>query len=146
MSEQQDRITSAKDLPGFHNLLGYHHESWTDGETVIALEIRPEHLNLAGVIHGGVLTALMDIVMADSGTYCPYPGRRRKALTLTMTTTFTGQCSGGVIRATGRKRAGGRRIFNSTGEVHDQDGNLLAIAEGTFRIRSGSEGPEGVPI
>ncbi|MBD3658364.1 MULTISPECIES: PaaI family thioesterase [Marinobacter] len=146
MSDQQHLITSARDLPGFHNLLGYHHVSWVEDETVIELEIRPEHLNLAGVIHGGVLSALMDIVMADAGTYCPYPGRRRKALTLTMTTTFTGQCSGGVIRATGRKRAGGARIFNSSGEIHDDKGNLLAMGEGTFRIRSGSEGPEGVPI
>ena len=84
--------------------------------------------------------------MAEAGTYCPYPGRIRTAMTLSLTTTFTGQCSGGTIRVTGRKRAGGTRIFNSTGEVHDDKGNLLAIAEGTFRIRSGSEKPEGVPI
>jgi acyl-coenzyme A thioesterase PaaI-like protein len=92
------------------------------------------------------LTSLLDIAMAEAGTYCPYPGRIRKAITLSLTTTFTGQCSGGTIRVTGRKRAGGTRIFNSTGEVHDDKGNLLAIAEGTFRIRSGSEKPEGVPI
>lgn len=90
--------------------------------------------------------SLLDVAMAQSGTYCPYPGRVRKALTLSMTTTFTGQCSGGVIRVTGRKRAGGARIFNCTGEVHDEEGNLLAIAEGTFRIRSGSQNPEGEPI
>ena len=113
---------------------------------MIGLELQPCHLNLGGVIHGGVLTSLLDIAMAEAGTYCPYPGRIRKAITLSLTTTFTGQCSGGTIRVTGRKRAGGTRIFNSTGEVHDDKGNLLAIAEGTFRIRSGSEKPEGVPI
>lgn len=146
MSNSSLHITSGKDLPGFHNMLGYRQVSWEENEAVIELEIQADHLNLGGVIHGGVLTSLLDIAMAEAGTYCPYPGRMRKAITLSLTTTFTGQCTGGAIRVTGRKRAGGSRIFNSTGEVHDEQGNLLAIGEGTFRIRSGSEKPEGVPV
>ena len=145
-AQQSLHITGGKDLPGFHNMLGYRQVSWEEDKAVIALDLRPEHLNLGGVIHGGVLSSLLDIVMAEAGTYCPHPGRMRKAITLTMTTTFTGQCSAGTIIVTGIKRAGGTRIFNSTGEIHDDRGNLLAIAEGTFRIRSGSEKPEGVPI
>ncbi|MCG7200055.1 PaaI family thioesterase [Marinobacter pelagius] len=146
MNKENLHITGGNDLPGFHNLLGYRQVSWEENEAVIELALEPRHLNLGGVIHGGVLTSLLDIVLAQAGTYCPYPGRMRKAITLSLTTTFTGQCSGGVIRVTGRKRAGGTRIFNSTGEVHDDQGNLLAIGEGTFRIRSGSDKPEGVPI
>ena len=146
MNEEQPPFNDGTDLPGFHSLLGYRQASWEENEAVIELELRPRHLNLGGVIHGGVLTSLLDIALAQAGTYCPYPGRMRKAITLSLTTTFTGQCSEGTIRVTGRKRAGGTRIFNSTGEVHDDKGNLLAIAEGTFRIRSGSDKPEGVPI
>lgn len=139
-------LTGGRELTGFHEVLGYRQVSWTEQEAVIELEIAPRHLNLAGVIHGGVLTSLLDIVLAEAGCHCPYPGRIRRAVTLTLTTTFTGQCSGGVIRATGVRRAGGRRIFNSTGEIRDAQGNLLAIGEGTFRLRSGSESPEGVPV
>lgn len=146
MADHDSEFTDGTDLPGFHSLLGYRQAAWEEGEAVIALELQARHLNLGGVIHGGVLTSLLDIAMAQAGTYCPYPGRMRKAITLSLTTTFTGQCSSGTIRVTGRKRAGGTRIFNSTGEVHDDQGNLLAIAEGTFRIRSGSDQPEGVPI
>lgn len=151
MSEQQPQvlnslISGGKDLPGFHQVLGYRQVSWEEDRAVIELEIQPQHLNLAGVIHGGVLTSLLDVALAEAGTYCPYPGRMRKAITLSLTTTFTGQCTGGVIQVTGIKRAGGSRIFNSTGEVRDQNGNLLAIAEGTFRLRSGSEDPRGMPL
>ncbi len=146
MSHEESDLMNGTDLPGFHSLLGYRQASWEENEAVIELELQARHLNLGGVIHGGVLTSLLDIAMAQAGTHCPYPGRMRKAITLSLTTTFTGQCSSGVIRVTGRKRAGGTRIFNSTGEVHDDQGNLLAIAEGTFRIRSGSDKPEGVPI
>jgi len=146
MSEQEPLFADGKDLPGFHSLLGYRQVSWEKNKAELELELQPRHLNLGGVIHGGVLTSLLDVVLAQAGTHCPYPGRMRKAITLTLTTTFTGQCSGGTIRVAGHKRAGGTRIFNSTGEVHDDRGNLLAIAEGTFRIRSGSDKPEGVPI
>ena len=148
MSEQQqaEPLTSANELPGFHRVLGYRQAAWEEGVAVIELTIESHHLNLAGVIHGGVITSLLDIAMAEAGTYCSFAGRMRKAITLSLTTTFTGQCSGGVIRATGTRRAGGSRIFNSSGEVRDEDGQLLAIGEGTFRLRSGSEKPEGVPL
>lgn len=146
MSKKESLYVDSADLLGFHNLLGYRQASWEENEAVIELELQPRHLNFGGVIHGGVFTSLLDIALAQAGTHCPYPGRMRKAITLSLTTTFTGHCSGGTIRVVGRKRAGGTRIFNSTGEVYDDKGNLLAIGEGTFRIRSGSDKPEGVPI
>lgn len=139
-------ISGGKDLPGFHQVLGYRQVSWTEDEAVIELDVQACHLNMAGVLHGGVMTALLDVVLAEAGTYCPYPGRVRKAITLVLNTTFTGQCSGGVIRAIGRRRAGGSRIFNSSGEIRDSEDRLLAIGEATFRLRSGSEQPEGVPM
>ncbi len=139
-------ISGGKDLPGFHQVLGYRQVSWTEDEAVIELDVQACHLNMAGVLHGGVLTSLLDVVLAEAGTYCPYPGRVRKAITLVLNTTFTGQCSDGVIRAIGKRRAGGTRIFNSSGEVRDQDDRLLAIGEATFRLRSGSEHPQGVPL
>lgn len=138
----QQAIADAEHEPGgFHELIGYRLVSHCEGRAVVELEIQPRHLNRAGVIHGGVLMALLDIVLAEAGLYCDDPQRVRRALTLSMSTTFTGQCSAGVIRAIGVKRAGGRRIFNSSGEIRDQDENLLAIGEGTFRLRSGSENP-----
>ncbi|PCF96105.1 phenylacetic acid degradation-related protein [Vreelandella nigrificans] len=130
---------AATESAGFHDLLGYRLVSLHENEAVIELVLESRHLNRSGVVHGGVLMSLLDIVMADAGLQCPDPERVRRALTLSLTTTFTGQCSGGVIRAIGVKRAGGRRIFNSSGEIRDQQGQLLAMGEGTFRLRSGSE-------
>lgn len=130
---------AATESTGFHDLLGYRLVSQHENEAVIELALESRHLNRSGVIHGGVLMSLLDIVMADAGLQCSNPERVQRALTLSLTTTFTGQCHGGVIRATGVKRAGGRRIFNSSGEIRDQQGQLLAMGEGTFRLRSGSE-------
>ena len=57
-------ISGGRDLPGFHNLLGYRQVSWEEDKAVIALDLKPEHLNMGGVIHGGVLSSLLDIVLA----------------------------------------------------------------------------------
>ncbi|EKF74941.1 hypothetical protein A11A3_05791 [Alcanivorax hongdengensis A-11-3] len=136
----------ARFAEGFPALVGLRFLHWQEGRVELAVTIRPELLNLGGVIHGGVLATLMDVAGACAGTWCPYPGRIRKAVTLSMTTTFTGQCSAGEIRAVGIRRAGGSRIYNSTMEVFDADNHLLAIGEGTFRLRSGSESADGVAI
>lgn len=131
---------------GFAAHLGFEFVEWVPDRAVLELDIQAWHLNLAGVLHGGILATLLDIAGAAAGSYCPYPGRIRKAITLSMTTTFTGQASAGLVRAIGRRRAGGSRIFNSTVDIVAADERLLAIGEGTYRLRTGSEGLEGVPI
>lgn len=130
---------------GFPGLMGFRFLEWQENRVVIGVPVGPRHLNVSGHIHGGVLATLMDVAGICSGTYCPYAGRLRRAITLTLTTTFTGQARRGLIRAIGTKRAGGARIYNSSIEVLDEHDRLLAMGEGTFRLRSGSEDPLGVP-
>lgn len=95
---------------GFMILIGYRMVEWCKDLAVIALDVRPDHLNRAGVVHGGIFTTLVDTACGFSATFCPYAGRVRRVMTLSMTTTFAGQASGGEIRAIGRKRGGGSRI------------------------------------
>lgn len=131
---------------GFTGMIGFEFLEWEEGRAVLGLDIQERHLNLHGVIHGGVLATLLDVAGACPGTFCPYPGRVRKALTLSMTTTFTGQAGKGQIRAIGTKRAGGSRIYNSSVDIVDADGRLLAFGEGTFRLRGGCEDPYGIAV
>lgn len=129
---------------GFALELGFEFLEYADGRVVLGMQVQDKHLNLAGVIHGGILASLMDIAGGATGTYCPYRDRVRKVLTLSLTTTYTGQAGPGHIRAIATRRAGGRRIFNASVEILDDDDRLLAMGEGTFRLRSGSEDPRGV--
>ena len=131
---------------GFPALLGFEFLEWEEGRAVLGLRVEPRHLNLADRVHGGVLATLLDVAGACAGTWCPYPDRIRKAITLSMTTTFTGQSGLGYIRAIGTRRAGGSRIFNSTVDILDENDQLLIIGEGTFRLRSGSEDVRGQPM
>lgn len=130
---------------GFRNLIGFRMLDWRPDYAVIELEIAPHHLNRSKVLHGGVITTLIDCVCGYAGCHCTRPGHVRKAVTLSLTASFTGQASNGIIQAIGRKRAGGRRIFAASAEVINNKGEVIAIGESTQRYRTGSEHPEGVP-
>lgn len=130
---------------GFQELIGYRIVEWSEGLAIVELVVGPQHLNRSGVLHGGVLTTLIDTVCGYAGCYCAVPGRVRRAVTLSLTTNFTGQVGGGLLTAIGRKQTGGQRIFYCSGEVFDADGALVAVGQGTFRYRSGSETETGVP-
>jgi uncharacterized protein (TIGR00369 family) len=121
---------------GFHELIGYRQVEWTRERVVLELEIGPRHLNRSGVVHGGVLSALIDIAASLSGCWTEDPRQRRRTMTLSLTTNFTGQARAGVIRATGRVLASGDRIYTGSAEVRDAAGKLLAVGQGTFRYRS----------
>lgn len=126
---------------GFLGLVGVEFLEWGDGHVVLGLAVDDRHLNMAGVIHGGVLATLLDVAGTCAGNYSAVTRNARRSLTLTLTTTFTGQVGRGYIRAIGKRRAGGRRIYNSTMEVVDDKGQLLAMGEGTFRLRGESPPP-----
>ncbi len=121
---------------GFHGLVGHQLTRWEPDLAELQLDIQPKHLNRGGVLHGGVLSTLIDAVCGFAGCYSDDPNEQRGCITLSLTVSFTGQVNSGTIRAIGRRRAGGRRIYAATGEVFNEDGDLIALGEGTFRLRS----------
>ena len=141
MNEQQANFES-----GFFKLLDFRLVTWEEELAVLELEVGPQHLNRAKVLHGGVLTSMIDIAGGFAGCYCPASDRVRRAVTLSLTTSFSGQITGGLVRAVGRKRAGGRKIFVATAEITDASGAIIALGEGTYRYRSGSEDSAGEPV
>lgn len=131
-------VVSARFATGFPGVVGLRFLAWREGYVEIGLTLEPKHLNLGGSVHGGVLATLLDIAGACAGTYSPDPRVMRKALTLSMTNSFTGQCKEGEIRAVGTLRKAGRNIYFSSMEIFDPENNLIAMGEGTFRYRSES--------
>jgi uncharacterized protein (TIGR00369 family) len=76
---------------------------------------------------------MIDHTGGIAGCLCTETGTMRKAVTISLTTSFLAGVASGRIIATGRKRPGGRRIFVSTVEVADEAGRLLAVGEATYR-------------
>ncbi|MGO1120093.1 PaaI family thioesterase [Rhodovibrionaceae bacterium A322] len=132
---------------GFANLVGYRLVHWEDKKAVVELKIEKQHLNRTGLLHGGVLTTVLDAALGLAGTYCASPDHVRRAVTLALNTQFIGAGRLGMtLTATAVWTGGGRSIFFSSADVTDQNGNLLSKAEGTFKYRTGSGDPAGIPL
>ncbi len=129
----------------FAQLLDFKRESWRDGEGSVSLALEPWHLNGNGVVHGGVLMTMLDVVCSMSGLYCTQKGNRRHSVTVSLTTNLVGQEKTGKLIATGRVTSSGGKLYFATGEIRTEKGSLVAAASSVHRFRSGSEKPEGVP-
>lgn len=130
----------------FHDLLGIEIIAWEDGLARLRCLPGPAHANRSGIVHGGVMLALLDQANAFAGLFCPTPGHRRHAVTLDLDTRFTGQGRiGAELIAEGRLVSAGRNVFFARGEVRDAQGALVAFGASTHRYRSGSHLLEGVP-
>lgn len=135
-----------KKQPPFNDHLGVRIKEWQEGHVVISVAVQPEHLNTQGAPHGGFIATLIDIAGSYCGVYCPYPDRRRKALTLSLSTNFTGLAKSNRLTAIGKVTSAGRKIYHSFTEVFDSDGTLIATGQMTLRYRGGSETLEGEPV
>lgn len=142
-----DSKTGFTDLlsSGFNDLVGFTIDEWRQDYVCLGLIVEQRHRNRSGTVHGGVLAALLDAAGGFAGCYCTVEGNVRKAMTLSLSTNFTGQAKDGKIRVVATRKGGGRKIFFIQADVFDDEDNLLATAQGTYRYRSGSESPEGTP-
>lgn len=120
-------------MRGFNALLNFRIAEWRPDFARLEMSVEPHHLNRSGLIHGGLLATLIDATGGYAGVHPLADGKRRRCVTLAMTTSYVGQAKGGVITCTAERRGGGKTIFVATAEVRDQDGNLLALGEGTYR-------------
>jgi uncharacterized protein (TIGR00369 family) len=120
----------------FQAFLGYDVVDWRPGYAVVELETTSRHLNRGGVVHGAIMTALIDVATGFAGTYPDDTYQRRIGVTLSLTTSFVAQALPGRLRAVGQVKGGGQRIFIATVEVFDGNGMLVAIGEATYRYRS----------
>lgn len=125
---------------GFADLVGYQLAAWRRDHAEILLEVEARHLNRSGVLHGGVLTTLIDTACGYAGCYADEAEAPRRAFTLSLDCQFVATAmTGARLTASASKTGGGDRIFFSRAEVHDQDGRLIGQGAGAFRYRGGSE-------
>lgn len=131
-------LDSFRPKGGFADLVGYDLGTWREDKAELILEVAEKHLNRSGVLHGGVLTTLIDTACGYVGCYNGEDRPPRRAFTLSLDCQFVATAAlGARLIATARKTGGGRQIFFAQAEVHDQDGHLIGQGSATLRYRSG---------
>lgn len=100
------------------------------GKAGLCLAIGPEHLNLYGIVHGGVLATFMDNTMGMAAMLaCP----GEKVVTAQLNIHYLQSVSGGVLTCQAEliHRAG--RTLTLEGHIYDEDGQRLAWGGASFR-------------
>jgi len=119
---------------GFAVYLGLELLEYGQACTIITLQVRPEHHNQAGNLHGGVIASMADAAMGMCGTWHADPAQWRLSLTLSLNINYIASAPpGSRVRAIARLRGGGPKIYMASCDLLDAEDNLLASAEGVFK-------------
>lgn len=115
----------------FWGLLGCEVVQADGRKATICLDIVPSHLNLLGIVHGGVLMSLMDNAM---GLIVMLAETNEKAVTATMNTHFLASSAGGLLLCESELLHRTGRTLTLQAQVKDEDGKLLAWGSGAYRL------------
>jgi uncharacterized protein (TIGR00369 family) len=102
------------------------------GAVEVALEAGPHHLNLQGLVHGGILATLADTAMGLAVRTVLQPGRRH--VTVQLGIEFLSPGRPGRIVAHGRSVKIGSQLGFAEANVTDRGGRLLAKAQSTLSV------------
>lgn len=123
-----------RDETGAQTLLGYVVDiSADDGKGRCVLDIGAQHGNRHGALHGGIIACLLDNAMGYGAAMHTSEDGSDKFLTISMNTQFIAPAITGRVTATGKVTGGGRSLMFVEGELHDDNGRLLATATGVYK-------------
>lgn len=137
MASQEDRIADVRarvERSRFHARMGMHLERLAEGESEIALEVGPDHVNLMGVLHGGVISSLADAATGIAMLSALDDGWSHLTTSIQLTFLSPGVLGDRVV-ARGRVVKRGRRFGYAEADVERSDGTLLARAAATFLVQ-----------
>jgi uncharacterized protein (TIGR00369 family) len=102
------------------------------GTIRVEFEGKPEFLNPAGTIQGGILTAMLDDTMGPALVATLQPDQF--AVTLELKTSFIQPAKVGVLIGEGRVVHRGGTVAFLEGSLRDASGKLIATATATARL------------
>ncbi|MEX2101771.1 MAG: PaaI family thioesterase [Actinomycetota bacterium] len=114
-----------------------------DGEVEIELDTQEHHLNLLGILHGGMIATLADTAMGLAVRTRHRPGNSH--VTGSLTVNYLAPGKAGPVRAIGRAVKAGRQTGYGEADVRDGEGRLLARASATFIVLRARPEREGTP-
>jgi uncharacterized protein (TIGR00369 family) len=118
----------------FAEHMGFDVVERSDGGSVIECRVEAEHANTRGVVHGGVLSALIDMACGVAVAYQPSIDGR-SAVTVSLTINYLQPALiGDRLRAVGKRAGSGKRIVACEAAIYDQAGTMVAMGVATMRV------------
>ncbi len=121
----------------FHAWAGMEVVEATEGAVTVAMEVADRHVNLQGLVHGGMLAILADTACGLSIRSSMEPGRLH--VTTDLDIHFLSPANPGRLFGRGRAIKVGRSLAFAEASIEDAEGKLLARAQARFSV-SGREG------
>lgn len=109
------------------------------GFAVFELEIEKKHMQLSGVVHGGVLASLIDTV-AFWAVYYGIEDPEAWLVSVDLKLNYLAPAAAGKLFSRGRQIKIGRRLCYADAEVFDAGGKILAHGASTLLVIP-NEGP-----
>ena len=130
-AQEMDNKFFGLDIP-FIRLLGAKEEQWEKGRAVSSVEVRPELHNSWEYAHGGVVMTLLDVTMGSAArSMVPHAAG---VVTVDMSVSFMSAGQGRLTVDARVLRSGATLIF-CEGEMRDAEGELVAKAMASFKVR-----------
>ena len=110
--------------------MGFELVSVDSGRSELRLAIRSHHLNVGGLVHGGVLATLLDSCIGLA--LRSMLGESRNHVTLQLDVHYVSPMREGTLIARGTAVRSGDRASYGEGELRSEDGRLVARGAATF--------------
>ena len=118
---------------GFNGLIGLEFDSGDANEVTAHLDVGPQHLQPAGLVHGGVYAAMAE-AMSSVGAWLA-AGSDKWVAGTSNHTTFLRPITEGRISAVARPRQQGRTVAVWDTDLSDDDGNVCVTVRVSLAIR-----------
>ncbi|MBT2658451.1 PaaI family thioesterase [Bacillus sp. ISL-18] len=117
----------------FRKLIGVQIEDIREGFAILSITIRDELLQSGNMVHGGVLSVLIDSVIGtavrtvlDANDY---------SVTAEMNINYFRPAIKGKIFAEGKLINKGKNLIVGVGDIKDEEGRLLATGRATYAVK-----------
>ena len=101
---------------------------------MLQLELKEHHLNLYGIPHGGVHATLLDITMGTAASFPDSPEREVDSVTLNLSVDYISPPKTKLLISKGQITKKGKSICYCTGEIYDDEKNLVASGRSIFKL------------
>lgn len=121
----------------FLQSLGVELVHWASGAAEFRMPIEARHLNRQGMLHGGLVATLLDAACGYAGLHSAEGEAEVHGVTVMLNIAYLRAARSGNVLARGRVSRNGHRLYFAEASLLDEDGGLLATAQGAFKQGGG---------